>query len=150
MTKLTEKEYVERMVVANVTALIDEILEYDPEAIDERGVNLTVTTCPHCGEPFNTDDHYSGETDEGEPLPDDFEYICPGCGQMFMEDELEEERAEIMEWWIVDESMIRELKAHGEVVMDNRYWGRQATGQSIYIDNIIEEIVADINERMGQ
>ncbi len=150
MTKLTEQKYAERMVIANVTYLIEELLGHDPEIIDDRAINLTTTTCPHCGEPFNADDHYSGETDEGEPLPDDFEYQCEVCGQMFMEDEIEEEFAEIMEWLIVDESMIRELKAQGEVVLDNRYWGRRCTGQQPYMDDVIKRIVANINERMEQ
>jgi len=54
---------------------------------------------------------------------------------------------DIFEWWTVDAWMADRLLSHGEPVLDNdfgRWWGRTTTGQSIKIDYVIAEIVADM------
>lgn len=53
---------------------------------------------------------------------------------------------EIFEFWAVSEWLGKKLKDEGEVVfdcLDFIVWGRQATGQAIYMDNVIEEITKD-------
>ena len=53
---------------------------------------------------------------------------------------------EIMEWWAVSEWLGKQLLAKGEVVisdmLDFNVWGRQATGQAIAMDYVIEEIAS--------
>lgn len=53
---------------------------------------------------------------------------------------------EIMEYWAVDEWLANKLENKGEIIfemLDFRVWGRQATGQAIKLDNIIQEIAKE-------
>ncbi len=47
---------------------------------------------------------------------------------------------EIFEWWAVSCWLAGKLSEHGEVVLENEYWGRQTTGQAISNDSVIESI----------
>ena len=54
---------------------------------------------------------------------------------------------EIFEYWIVSSWLGSKLKSKGEIVFDigwNTIWGRQTTGQAIYMDGVIEEIAGDL------
>ena len=66
----------------------------------------------------------------------------------------ESEHAEIMEWWLVDSSMYQHLQELGEAVLCvdnfNYFWGRQTSGQSIYIDGVIHEILDSMRALHGQ
>ena len=66
----------------------------------------------------------------------------------------ESEPADIMEWWLVDSSMYQHLQEQGEAVLCvdnfNYFWGRQASGQSIYIDGVIHEILDSMRALHGQ
>ena len=56
------------------------------------------------------------------------------------------EYPDIMEFWAVSEWLGRQLEARGEIVfemLDFVVWGRQATGQAIYMDEVIEDIVGE-------
>lgn len=50
------------------------------------------------------------------------------------------ETAEIFEWHMVDSWLANRLREKGECVLDGLYWGRQATGQAIYMDSCMVEI----------
>lgn len=56
----------------------------------------------------------------------------------------EENPPEIFEWWTVSNWLADKLYAKGECVIRNRFspslWGRQTTGQAIFLDGIIGEI----------
>lgn len=50
---------------------------------------------------------------------------------------------EILEWWLVSDWLAERLKAEGEVVLEEyncHWWGRQSSGQAIYMDWVIEKI----------
>ena len=54
---------------------------------------------------------------------------------------------EIYEIWIVSAWLHRQLDIRGEIVWewnDVYFWGRMCTGQAIYMDRIIEEVVASL------
>ncbi|PRY29760.1 hypothetical protein CLV58_12522 [Spirosoma oryzae] len=60
---------------------------------------------------------------------------------------------EVYEWWMVDSWFAEKLKAKDEVIIEaynNTYWGRQATGQAILLDNVIGEIASDMQILAGQ
>ena len=48
-----------------------------------------------------------------------------------------------MEWWLIDSWLAERLKAQGEVIIEEYgcyWWGRQSSGQAIYMDGVIQEI----------
>ena len=54
-----------------------------------------------------------------------------------------DENSEIMEWWLVTPYMAELLKEKGEVILsdyDCYWWGRQTSGQALYMDWVIQEI----------
>lgn len=54
-----------------------------------------------------------------------------------------DENSEIMEWWLVTPYMAELLKEKGEVILsdyDCCWWGRQTSGQALYMDGVIQEI----------
>jgi len=57
------------------------------------------------------------------------------------------EYPEIFEFWAVSEWLGKKLEKKGEVVfkmLDFIVWGRQTTGQALYMDGIIEEIARNM------
>ena len=51
---------------------------------------------------------------------------------------------EVFEWWLVTESFANLLADEGEIIVHQygcNSWGRTTTGQAIYMDGIIEDIV---------
>ncbi|CBK64712.1 hypothetical protein [Alistipes shahii] len=64
----------------------------------------------------------------------DEEYIYPFNGD------------EVLEWWLVTPWLAERLKEQGEVIIDElgcRWWGRQSSGQAIYMDGVIQEICGE-------
>ena len=58
-----------------------------------------------------------------------------------------DENSEIMEWWLVTPYMAELLKEKGEVILsdyDCYWWGRQTSGQALYMDWVIQEIARQI------
>lgn len=56
--------------------------------------------------------------------------------------------AEVYEWWLVSGYLWSQLQAAGEVVTQdfNHYiWGRQATGQALYLDSTFQELAKGLN-----
>ncbi len=54
------------------------------------------------------------------------------------------EEPEIYEFWAVSEWLYDRLREEGEITfeyLDFWVWGRQATGQAIYLDKVIQDIV---------
>ena len=50
---------------------------------------------------------------------------------------------DVMEWWLIDSWLAERLKAQGEVIIEEYgcyWWGRQSSGQAIYMDSVIQEI----------
>ena len=50
---------------------------------------------------------------------------------------------EVFEWWLVTPYLAELLKGNGEIIFadyDCYWWGRTITGQTLYIDGVIQEI----------
>ena len=53
---------------------------------------------------------------------------------------------DVMEWWLIDSWLAERLKAQGEVIIEEYgcyWWGRQSSGQAIYMDGVIQEICGE-------
>ena len=48
---------------------------------------------------------------------------------------------EVYEWYIVSPYLANQLKNQGEIIINDTLWGRQSTGQAIYLDGCITDIV---------
>ncbi len=51
---------------------------------------------------------------------------------------------EIMQWFLIDDRILSRLEEMGECTLDDRYWGRQAYGQSITMDTCIMKACYDL------
>ena len=59
-----------------------------------------------------------------------------------------DDSSEVLEWWLVTPYMADMLKENGEVILaayDCCWWGRQTSGQALYMDWVIQRIA----EQMG-
>ena len=59
-----------------------------------------------------------------------------------------DENSEILEWWLVTPYLAELLKENGEVIFEDYdccWWGRQTSGQALYMDWVIQKIA----EQMG-
>jgi hypothetical protein len=64
----------------------------------------------------------------------------------FKEDPESENYPEIFEYWSVTDWLGEKLKQKGEIVfkyLDFTVWGRQCTGQAIFLDSVIQEIAIE-------
>lgn len=55
---------------------------------------------------------------------------------------------DVMEWWLIDSWLAERLKAQGEVIIEEYgcyWWGRQSSGQAIYMDYVIQRICGGID-----
>jgi hypothetical protein len=69
-----------------------------------------------------------------EELKDIFNSLC-----LDLEDY--EHQTEVMQWFMVcDDRILSELEDRGEVVLNGKFWGRQAYGQSITMDCVMIDI----------
>lgn len=54
---------------------------------------------------------------------------------------------EVMEWWLVTRWLAERLKEQGEIVIEQYgcyWWGRQCSGQAVYMDGVITEIAESL------
>lgn len=106
--------------------------------------------CPICGCIHETIDEARDCCGKDETV-----YKCDYCGEVLNEDEyyqLDEEPAEIYEWWAVSRWLGDKLKEQGCVVIDSwgkSYWGRECTGQAISLDGCIFNIAKDMQILKG-
>jgi len=59
-----------------------------------------------------------------------------------------DENSDVLEWWLVTPYMAELLRDNGEVILDAYgcyWWGRQTSGQALYMDWVIQRIA----EQMG-
>lgn len=104
-------------------------------------------------------DHYSAKDaaeDEGWSLLEDVTFVntetketseAENWEELFDEQDIEPYEREVYEHWVVDSFLARKLIEKGEVVadfLDFTIWGRCTTGQSIYLDGVIEAIVSEV------
>jgi hypothetical protein len=75
--------------------------------------------------------------------PPDAEYV-DGLRDVCRE-HVQDNPAEVFEWWRVSERLCQELRAIGQVVIDNDYgtwWGRCTTGQGFIMDGVLQQVAA--------
>jgi hypothetical protein len=56
--------------------------------------------------------------------------------------------SDIMEWWLITPTLARWLRRENEFVLEDLgcfWWGRQCSGQAIYMDSVISDIVKGFN-----
>lgn len=51
-----------------------------------------------------------------------------------------DEQPEIYQWFSCSDWLIRELESKGQCTLDGEFWGRQACGQSVTLDCVMQEI----------
>ncbi len=78
------------------------------------------------------------------------DYLMDNLVEGFEKDDKDEryENQDIIEWWEVNDYLKEKLLSHGEVILENDYgtwWGRCRSGQGVYMDTVIEDIVKEIN-----
>lgn len=60
---------------------------------------------------------------------------------------------EVYEWWAVSDWLGRQLQGSGDIVIDLgqlTVWGRECTGQAIYMDGNIQEITVELLKARGE
>lgn len=64
------------------------------------------------------------------------------------ETDIEYSKKEFYEAWLVDSFMLNKLEEEGELIINykdcEQWWGRQTTGQTIWLDGVIQDIVLDL------
>ena len=58
------------------------------------------------------------------------------------------EESEVLEWWLVTPYLAEMLKEKGEVILadyDCYWWGRQTSGQALWMDYVIQKIAEDMS-----
>ncbi len=132
------QELVSREIYLNQTMLISKLCgDEDMFPMDEVE-NFYFTACPECGSEVIGNDQ------------NDNEFTCENCDTIYTADEyanLDDEPREVFEWYAISDWLARKLKDNHEVVIQNEYgtwWGRQCTGQAIYMDHVIEKIYASL------
>ncbi|WP_418408423.1 hypothetical protein [Alistipes sp.] len=56
------------------------------------------------------------------------------------------ENREVLEWWLVSDWIAERLKREGEVILSGYecyWWGRQTSGQAVYMDAVIQKICSN-------
>lgn len=126
------KNFVRREQFCDVSIMVDYILSSDgpncPFSWDDIE-NYSVARCPEC---------------DGIIL----DSKCSSCGyEAADEEDLEDCFQEIYEWHEVSELFYRQLRKHGEPVIDydgGYLWGRTCTGQAAYLDGVIGAICLEL------
>lgn len=142
-------EMVGREVLANVSDLIDPIIQHILSTDDDSGFG-----------PFDRDDLYAAlcpslhnltEAQIDDLAAEHNEDVRTEDGVAWDELDLDEkievleylrvdpEQREVMEWWAVTGWLASKLEDRGEIVIAG-YWGRQCTGQAILLDGVICDI----------
>lgn len=73
-------------------------------------------------------------------------YTDEGLDEGEEQDDYEGEEIEALEHWVVSDWLASRLKDRGEMVVDFyglTIWGRTCSGQAIYLDGVIGQIVTD-------
>ena len=79
--------------------------------------------------------------------------IIDGICQECKSDNVDNEPAEIFEWWRVSEFLYKKLKEYNQCTLEfgcGYYWGRCTSGQAILLDYVIGKIASDMEILEGQ
>ncbi len=143
--------YRDRDVLACQSALVDDLINANVEGFSlEEAENLY----PNVSE-WNAEQcrEWLDEHGHEQPARDEDESDSPRGYLTQLRDAVRDnaEAAEVFEWWLVTDWLCRQLKATGEVILDNGYgswWGRTCTGQGLIMDGMLQRIAANyVSER---
>lgn len=141
---ITAQELVSREVYYCVSYLIQELAK-DSKHSDELWDVLLQTDyeSPARNVGWDEDDHeISRRVDGSVEFADDWQDACESSN-------LAPYEREAYEHWIVSDWLARKLEAKSEMVIFDflglTIWGRTTTGQTIYMDGVIEEICKELN-----
>jgi hypothetical protein len=151
----TTREFVRREVYANVGEMVEYILEADDPRAPFHWEDIT-NMYPDPDnweveelEAWIVDNHSQADLDNmlemnldaGDPEegvePDNYMYDL----RYFIRDNAE--AAEVYEWWLVSNWLAEKLSERGEVIIEPNIWGRQAAGQAVYMDGIMQDIAME-------
>ena len=109
------------------------------DPLDYEGLDLDdpQDTCEELGWELVEDVTFFNEASASYSRADSWKDLC-------IEQGLEPDYTEAYEHWIVSPRMVYDLQAHGEKVvefMDLSIWARGCTGQAVYHDEVIQQIV---------
>lgn len=161
-----KRQLVDRDVLACVTDMVADLINNEVDGWsyeDFENSTAEVSPCCYADSREATEDDLeaictAADIDYNDPdSQDEIDFddwrICESCGEAFHKDDAEYNDAEAYEFWIVDSSLGEDMRNRGEMILE-RYlgyiWGRQGTGQAIYLDGIIDEIAHDRGILEGQ
>lgn len=78
---------------------------------------------------------YQDKLDRWSEVVEKYQSIVQSLNDMDFDDQ-----PQIYQWFSCSDYLIRKLEEHGQCTLDDEYWGRQACGQSITLDNVIQLI----------
>lgn len=122
------ENFISREIYCNQTLLVDDLLGKDILSYDEIE-NLYPKICQNCEVEFEND-------------------RCPGCGRYQSDNQ-----QEIFEWYCVSDWLAKKLAGLGEPVLFSDYgtwWGRTCTGQAIYLDPTVWDVVFNYKKDSAQ
>jgi len=67
----------------------------------------------------------------------------PEWFEELVEDVAIEDNVEIFQWFLVDDRLAHWLEKKGQVILNDKFWGRQAYGQALCLDHCIQQIAVD-------
>lgn len=130
--KLTER-LIQNEIHLCVSNVVDRLLETDESLTEEYhdAVYAASKPCRVCDDCTG----YDGDMDKA---PEDCsDHIHP----------------EVYEWYAISDSLARDLRTQGEVILDDCYgmtvWGRTVTGQAIILDGTMQKVAVALIARTG-
>lgn len=141
------KDFVNRCCHGNLSQEIDYILK---KSMDDYDAPLSYEDLPEQLDEDNFIDWVSREKPEevktwlsenGYNENEALKAIDKGDLKRMAED-LDQDREfinqpDIYEWHLISDPLLYRLEQENQIILDDRYWGRQATGQSIQLDSCV-------------
>lgn len=155
---------VENEVIMCGTWFMDDLIRVAEEYPRDSAIDMseywdkcTGDVCPNCGsKDYITKSEYDNiygddtEEDDGDEEEEEtFDYYCEDCEEKFDYPR----PIAVMEYYFVSEFLARQLSAKNEVILStpgHSIWGRQTSGQSIYLDGVIQDIAKELIEKRKQ
>lgn len=151
--------WVDRHIMANMTSLVDALMKCDDRELSDEfsydnieRTEVTTAKCKVCGVDLEKDSYGWCDADGNAEIDDIEEDEEAGIewkeGHEHEPDiDEDEDGEEYYHWYLVDSSTAGWLQEHGESILRTCYgdfWGRQCSGQAIYIDSVIEKIASEL------
>lgn len=138
------RNYAERDVLCCDSALVEKLIaeDFDGFAVDDIENSYRDFSDADVSECNEYIDEMGGDP------PDDAEDL--NAWREAANDCAADNPQEAYEWWRVSPWLCKELRAIGEIVIDNDYgcwWGRTCTGQGYIMDGTLQQIAANVLSR---